>query len=232
MCHAEELAMRPTTWSAGIAAAAAAIALAGCEPPATIFRSRADLANTAPIDRLLVLANLDVDGRVSRGFAGGLENRLAACGVVSQVVLGPIAADPLAASHGTGFQPSAALLVRSEGGQLTTNQDIRYGTLYFGFQLHDAASHKPSWVAKAEFHLATHNSLEDTLEGVRLATSIATRLRDDGVLPGCPAASVGWQPMHAFSGCADERRRILVDAMHHPSDPERSHLIASAPTCE
>lgn len=216
--------------------AAATIALAGCQPPvpATAFRSRADLAHTAPIERLLVVANLDVDGRVSRGFTGGLENRLAACGVASQVVVGPIAADPLDALHSAGgFQPSAALVVRSEGSDLVEiANNYKSGTLYFGFQLLDAASRKPSWVAKAAFHIATRNSWEDTLEGVRLATNLAARLRDDGVLPHCPPASVGWQPIHPFPGCADERRRILVDAMQHSSDSERAHMIASAPTCE
>ncbi|HEX8111870.1 MAG TPA: hypothetical protein VF516_29260 [Kofleriaceae bacterium] len=216
--------------------AAATIALAGCEPPATIFRSRADLANTAPIERLLVIAHLDVDGRVSRGFIGGLENRLAACGVASHVVVGPIAADPLDALHSAGgFQPSTALVVRSEGSDLVKiegNHNDKSGTLYFGFQLLDAASRKPSWVAKAAFHIVTRNSWEDTLQGVRLATNVAERLRDDGVLPHCPPASAGWHPIHPFPGCAEERRSILVEAMQLTSSGERAQMIASAPTCE
>jgi hypothetical protein len=62
----------------------------------------------------------------------------------------------------------------------------------FAFKLVDLASRQTTWVARSQLDFVARHNPDDALTGLRFATSVVSHLRDDGVLPGCPAAAAGW----------------------------------------
>ena len=132
------------------------------------------------------------------------------------------------------FQPSAGLTIKAQGGTLVliAPGPSKVGRLFFRFDLFDSASGNRIWIATSALPVEIEESWKDTLVGVRFATNVASQLRDDGVLQGCPSSAAGWPEIRPFPGCQDERREALAKAMQESSDSERARLIASAPTCE
>jgi hypothetical protein len=96
------------------------------------------------------------------------------------------------ASTAKDFQTATVLQIWPAGGRIYHAKDVE-SQLLFAFKLVDLASEQVTWLAKAEFDVEIGGHFIDEVEsGERLGTSIVSRLRDDGVLRGCPPVAAGW----------------------------------------
>lgn len=161
----------------------------GCDAPSATFRSKATLGHAPPADRLLVVTNIEgpaFEASMFRGFRLGLENRLARCGVQAMVVRSTTSIADRFALH-----PVAEMTIS----QSTVPQKLRLdpftndtrNTVWFALDLEDLASRQTTWVARSRFEFVARHNRHDSVVGVQLATLLASRLRDDGVLAHCPA---------------------------------------------
>lgn len=176
----------------------AAIAL-GCASGSITMNSQRSQAAAAPIERLLVLANLKSQGfsdRMYDGFSAGLAGRLRACHVEPRVFHAEPGNDGWpagVAAEAKAFAPSATLLIRATGGLLQTRAGVTTSaSVVIALRIAATGTGAELWRAKLVFDVDT-NSLwyNDTASGERLASLLADRLRQDGVLDRCPAVAAG-----------------------------------------
>jgi hypothetical protein len=166
----------------------------GCAPARTTFTSQTNLADTAPIKRLVVYEDGRATGLTSEmrtGLQTALAKGFTACGVASTMVASALDLHPgkrigLSAAD---FQMAAVLQIEPAGGRLHSKDESQ---LRFALKLVDLASQQVTWLANAAFDVEIGGRLTDEVKfGERLGTSIVSRLRDDGVLPGCPSVVAG-----------------------------------------
>ena len=234
-CRAELFGANTTTRRNPAGAVALQVALAvvgtvaGCTPRPS-FVSRANLEESAPVERLLVIASLrgpifdddddDDDSdqeNLTRGFAVGLTSRLTSCGVRSKVLF----EDPLEFHPETriaeslrALQASAILSINTIGGTRTIGTTPSVGglggrrqrpnsTLAIEFKLADAVSNRSFWLARSKLVLKSED-LGDPAVGVDFATDLVAKLRSDGILNGCPPPGTDWPPISVRHHDADD----------------------------
>ena len=224
------------SWAVALLCLCAAI-VNGCakEASMTTFNSRVE-RSASPIKRLLVLASVTSSGfsaRMYEVFRAGLTNRLATCGVPSKVLSGNSSEDPLQRIKDSTaeFEPTATLVIQRAGGAVIRESTGYMGTdrttsaLLFQLEMIDTSSAHRTWLARSRFDTRKSNTDVET-SAVEFATSIVSRLRDDGMLLGCPTS--GWPAFEPPPHCADVRKRILEQA--DASDNDRLRQLA--PTCD
>jgi hypothetical protein len=180
--------------------------LASCAPVVTAINSSVDLGGTAPVERMLVFANIRSEGfsdAMYDGFEAGMTSGLERCGVRSKAVNLDFRGleDARKFSVWTELQPNAILVIGRAGGHATFGTDESYsqalhgnrpaelsGTgwtssrLNYEFKLLDLKSGKVTWVAKVVLDIGG----SDDASGNGFAINIISRLQTDGVLKGCP----------------------------------------------
>ena len=160
----------------------------------TIFESSTNLKNAAPVTRLVIFENVQSSfaGDLYRGFVGALKSGLADCGVtasIEQIGALDLDVDQRIASTIDTFHASSAMLVLANGGNQTFNRSNGVETyqLRFTLKLLDVVSNHVTWMAETKLSMLTSWVTDDVGTGARFATSIVSRLRDDGMLAGCPS---------------------------------------------
>jgi hypothetical protein len=167
----------------------------GCASGRTTFISQTNLAGTAPIKRLVVYEDGRATGLTSEmrtGLQTSLAKGFTACGVASTMVASALDLDPgkRTGSSAEDFQMAAVLQIELTGGRLHSKDESQ---LRFALKLVDLESQQVTWLANAELDVEIGGHLTDEAKfGERLGISIVSRLRDDGVLPGCPLVIAGW----------------------------------------
>lgn len=168
---------------------------AGCASGKATFNSQTHLAGTAPITRLVVYEDGRATGLTSEmrtGLQAALAKGLTACGVASAMVASTLDLDTSKriGSPAEDFEQAAVLQIEPSGSRVHSTEESQ---LRFALKLVDLASQQVTWVANAEFDVESGGRFTDEMRsGERLGTSIVSRLRDDGVLPGCPSVVAGW----------------------------------------
>jgi hypothetical protein len=183
--------------SSRLVLAVASCGLAACvSNKGVAFTSKVNLAQAVPIDGMLVrdVQSSGLDAELYRGFESGLTQRLGTCGVRASVVHDRMAQLDPASDAVRVIHPVAVMSIELASPPFI--QTIGIGaaqvSAVFALKLEDIASRRTTWVArsKIEFHLLyTH---ADAQLGAWFATQVVSRLRDDRVLTGCPAADQGW----------------------------------------
>jgi hypothetical protein len=237
-------------WSSNARLVALAVMLGGsfggCYTPVvkTKFESTTDLKNVAPVTRLVIFGSAGrmFGGSMNRGFEAGLTSRLATCGVATSIVhmsALDLDADARIAAVIAKFRASSVMSIATDGGLV--ERGLNGGlldTLWFKLKLLDTTSSKAAWIAQVRFEVEKNFVSNDQGVGVRFATSIIARLRDDGILTRCPAPNVPWpavewpdevDPAHE---CLQERRRILYEARHIDDKDERREKLNTLPSCQ
>lgn len=243
-----------TAWNAaarGVAAALVVLVQHGCRPPPPVVHEitfdKPYTLDPAPpvgqpvaIERLLVVADIEpkfFPEPMFDGFQDAVTNRLAACGVqpsvlyVDPTVLG---SEDRVATELKRSRPSAILMVRSAGGDVRVRGNISdnhifAGTMRFDLAVLDAGSQAPTWRARATADVGQWSVSAET--GAQLATGIVSRLRDDGVLPGCPPRERPWPEITPPPGCLQQRRRVFREAAEAWDDDLRAAKLRTLPTC-
>jgi len=212
--------------------------VAACGSAASTFNSKADLTGTSPIDSLLTVTSIKIDnfgfGMFYRGFRASLTSALAACGVKSRMLqvdplgLGPELNDRIEQDI-KEFHPSAVLDIKviSRNTTVSDTGSVREEWI-FELNMLDVVSKKRIWMAKT---MPKFNA-RYIAPGMSFATSIASRLRDDGVLRSCPTDAVGWPAVPRLPDCKDERRSLVTQAQQTTDMAERKRLISTMPTCD
>jgi hypothetical protein len=207
--------------------------LTGCasSTPAAVFNSRTNIASTAPVDRLLVIERVDdigVDKGVQFGFQAGLAQRLRTCGVTSRLLhierleLDPD--EPIAMTI-KEFQPRTILSIKVIGGNLVERDAGSRGQLLLGLKLLDVASNQVTWEARSQLQVSTSSWKDGTVDGMDFASSIVARLRDDGVLRGCPTDTAAWKEL----SCLERRKLVLKEIS---DQHKRAETLGPLPRCE
>lgn len=172
------------------------------------FDSRVGFAGAAPVERMLVLADIRSMGfsdAMYDGFEAGMTRVLERCGVRSMTInldfRGLEDTRKLRAS--TVLQPNAILVIGRLGGIVTFNTHESFvranpqdrpatlsgkpgwssSRLNFELKLLDFKSEKVTWLANVVLDIS-HGS--DVASGMDFANSITSRLQTDEVLKGCP----------------------------------------------
>jgi hypothetical protein len=168
----------------------------GCASGRATFNSQTNLAGTAPIKRLVVVEDDGATGLTAdmrTGLQAALANGFRACGVGSTMLAaGAVDLDPRArlGSAAKDFATAAVLQIEPAGDGFRGKDESQ---LRFALKLVDLESQQVTWLANAEFDVEIGGQFADEAKsGERLGTSIVSRLRDDGVLPGCPSVVAGW----------------------------------------
>jgi len=160
------------------------------------FTSRFNLAHATRIDGMVIndVQSRAVDAALYRGFEAGLTQRLGSCGVRATVVHDAASLQDPASEAVQAVQPAAAMSIELASPPFVYMIGSGYSqvSVVFAFKVADMASRQTTWEARStpEFHLL-HNEADARL-GAWYATQVVSRLRDDGVLTGCPAAAAGW----------------------------------------
>ncbi len=186
---------RPSPVSSSLSiAVVTCFGVAACLKEVT-FESKATLGHAAPIDRMLVVMDVQnqaLDADIYRGLEIGLSQRLGSCRIRAKV-LHDMRANPLDPTS-TAFQAVQPVAVMSiELASPPYVRNIGFATAVsavFAFKLVDLASHETTWIARSKLEVRSMRSHMGL--GGRFATEIVSRLRDDGVLASCPAAGAGW----------------------------------------
>jgi hypothetical protein len=169
----------------------AASSLPGCGSHTT-FASRADLGGAAPVERLLVFADVGTMGftdSMYEGFQTGMTSMLERCGVKSRVVALDFrtVAESRNLVASRELQPNAVLALRPAGGTITVTTlhgaevSRHVSGLTYELRLFDLESEKVTWRARASVGLTSYG----VSSGKDFATGIVSQLRTDGVLRGC-----------------------------------------------
>lgn len=168
----------------------------GCASGRAAFNSQTNLAGTAPIKRLVVVEDGGATGLTAdmrTGLQAALTNGFRACGVASAMLTaGAVDLDPRAriGPAGKDLATAAVLKIEPAEGRLYGRDERQ---LRFALKVVDLESRQVTWLANAEFDVELGGQFTDeVMSGERLGTSIVSRLRDDGVLPGCPSLVAGW----------------------------------------
>jgi hypothetical protein len=217
-------------------AAALAASTAGCTtsvgPSLPTFNSRADLANTAPVARLLIFADVydrDLGPNVSQGLIAGLTNRLTACGVPSAIVRpDPMELDPAQriAAVERDFQPSAVLWLKPASVTTTRYSDGAARDVVLDLTVTEVATNHLDWLAKAKLHVGSNTAVF----GSSFATEVVSQLRADQVLTHCPSEDAGWP--RPDPGCQIDRRKALLEAQRITDQYARMQAYKLVPSCE
>jgi hypothetical protein len=178
----------PAVVSCGLAACVSNTAVA--------FTSKVNLAHAAPIDGMLVtnVQNSGLDAELYRGFEIGLTQRLGSCGVRARVLHGraaqldptPEAVKAIQAVAVMSIELASPPLIRAVGFSSSRVSAV------FALKLEDIASRQTTWVARSKLEFRLLYTHADAEFGAWFATQVVSRLRDDGVLTGCPATAAGW----------------------------------------
>lgn len=184
---------RVRNWrSMGLGAVVVLGTVASCATGKATFESSTNLKNMAPVTRLAIFESVQSPffaGDVYRGFVEGLQLRFGRCGIPASIDrLGALDLDPdrRIATRIETFQATSALLVTAEGGTRTRYNGYDTNELRFTLKLLDVGSNKVMWMAESKFSMARNRMTDDVGTGARFAASIVARLRDDGILAGCP----------------------------------------------
>lgn len=218
-------------------AVSVAVGAASCatSPPIITFNTRAELNKGSAIHRVLIFTDVESPAfreRINHGFQFGLNSRLSTCGIESKILQAdPMDLDPgkrMVISQQT-YQATAMLVIRAGGGSLITSSNgFAKGSMVFSMQVFDTLSNSVTWQARSIFDTSSSN-LDDVTSGLQFATSIISRLRDDGLLHGCPPSA--WPEVTPPMYCQD-KREIILNAAARTSDPEqRTTLMRSLPVC-
>jgi len=207
-------------------------ALGACSAGATgttRFETWANPVEVAPVQRLVVFESVEspyFNHNLHKGFVAGLRQRFASCGVQARVEqLAALELDR--AKHITGaiesFHAGAALVIDAGGGQRRTGRGPDQDSLTFGVKLVDVATQQIKWAGSARLEREQSWRTDDVGSGVRFATSVVERMRDDGVLTSCPAADAAWPEVDTSAS--------EPAVAHEPAEPSfGSRLeVASAP---
>lgn len=164
----------------------------GCVSATTTVESRVNLQGAQPVERLVVVLQLELAEALRSGFEAGLMDRFTACRIESRLWTSG-AVDPetqLPISSGAiarDIEATTTMSITSAGGIV---QPIGLGAtkraLAFNLNVVDVRSHNMIWQARSQFSVRTGLFSDEQGEGYRVATSIVSRLRDDGVLARCP----------------------------------------------
>ena len=219
------------------AVVAVAACVFGCDPLVNAtFSSRTYPTGAAPIERLLVVARVKsraFDDSMSQGFETGLVRRLGVCGVQSRVMYNDgmdLDFEQRMSEITKEFQPGAAMEIKALGGDIySTNGTVTNAHLLFELKILYLESNQLTWLARSAFDFHTGSIDEDAWNaGVEFATHIISRIRDDGVLPHCPAAGTRWPELDF---CREGRRRKVEEIKHVRDDRERRLLLEALPVC-
>lgn len=173
-------------------------ALGACTSGTTTFQTMVRPGVGAPVTRLVVFESVEspfFDHELHRGFVIGLERRLASCGVQAHVErIEPLELDPAqhVAQAVTAAGANATLEITAAGGKRTSQGDSSSDVLQFGLKMVDTASNEARWKGTASLGLSQSWRTDRSGSGAAFATSIVTRLRDDGVLAHCPPGATSW----------------------------------------
>lgn len=176
--------------------AVASCGLAACTSIKEVaFTSKVNRAPAAPIAGMLVVDAQGLGVELHRGLEIGLVQRLGSCGVRARVLTGRPAQLEPGSEAVKVVQPVAVMSIELASPPLIQQNvgvDAAQVSAVFALKLEDIASHQTTWVARSKlaFHLSYVQA--DATLGAWFATQIVSRLRDDGVLTGCPAAAAGW----------------------------------------
>lgn len=243
-------------WRAGTRALAAAmvvLAQHGCVPPPVVHEVTFERLSTpdamplvgqpAAIERLLVVADVDPQTFPEPMFDGlhdALTNRLAACGVrPSALYLDPAdlgSQDRIAAELGRSH-PNAVIMVRGAGSRvigtrLITGDYAFKGTMWFDLTVLETRSQAPIWRARAKVDVTVGGWSVSAESGAQFATGVVSRLRDDGVLVGCPPREQAWPTITPPPGCLQQRQRVFRAAADAWDNDLRVAKLREAPTCD
>jgi hypothetical protein len=240
-----------TAWSAATRAVAAAIVVlvqSGCPPRPVVHEITFDRYNTldsrslvgrpAEIARLLVVADVEpkyFPESMLDGFHDAVTNRLAACGVQSSVLqVDPtvLDSDDRVAAELQSSHPNVILMMRSAGAHVVGRPDGFHGTMWFDLAVLDARSQAPTWRARSTIDVTVGPWSASAETGAQLATGIVSRLRDDGVLAGCPPRERAWPEITPPPGCLQQRQRVFREAREAWDDDLRVAKLRTAPTCD
>jgi hypothetical protein len=167
----------------------------GCASGRTDIKSQTNLAGTTPIKRLVVYEDGRATGLTSdmrTALQAALAKGFTACGVASTMVASALDLDTSkrVGASAKDFEMAAVLQIEPAAGRVPSKDESQ---LRFALKLVDLASQQVTWRANAEFDVELGGHFTDEVKsGERLGTSIVSRLRDDGVLPGCPSLVAGW----------------------------------------
>jgi hypothetical protein len=239
-------ALMATSWKAvsGAAIVGALAVQSACQPPPAknITFDVSTLEHRSPIVRLLVIASVEprfFPDAMFDGFADALTHRLASCGIQSTVLYrDPMAIDfdDRVAAEVQRAAPSALLTMRATGSnvRLTGRRGDGgfIGPLSFDLTMLDAASNATTWRATSTMEVSIGRDWSfRAIAGATFATSIVSRLRDDGVLSGCPAPQAGWPTITPPPGCVQQRQRMLQEAANAYDDGLRAAALQQVPSC-
>jgi hypothetical protein len=195
----EQIETRAASWGRRSFVALAVLlgsGAAGCASGRATFNSQTNLAGTAPIQRLLVVEDDGATGLTAdmrTGLQTALANGFWACGVASTMLAaGAVDLNPRAriGSAAKDLATAAVLKIEPAEGSLYGKYERQ---LHFALKVVDLESRQVTWLANAEFDVELGGQFTNEVRsGERLGTSIVSRLRDDGVLPGCPSLVAGW----------------------------------------
>jgi len=192
-----------------------------------------------PTGKLLVIASFDprtFTDDMFDGFQDALADRLALCGIqASALYRDPKAVDFEDRVTATlrAQQPNAVLTMNAQTTNVTAENERNgfKGTLGFDLAVLDASSKAVMWRAGSKLEIDVGGDWSIfAAAGATFATSLASQLRFDGMLPGCPQDLAGWPEITPPAGCVRIRRRMLQEAAQLPSS-ERAAKEKTAPLC-
>lgn len=182
------------------------VGLAACStgPTGTTrFATWVNPVEVAPVQRLVVFESVEspyFDASLHQGFVIGLRQRFASCGVQASVErLAALDIDRARRITDAiaSFRAGTVLVIRAAGGERKLRGVASTDSLRFDVELVDVATRKTKWSGAATLDRERLQSTDDVGSGVRFATSFVERLRDDGVLAGCPAPDAVWPEIKA-----------------------------------
>jgi hypothetical protein len=182
--------------------------LASCKPtPRATFNSRSDLANAAPVTRLLVIEALKTRAftmDMHKGFQAALASRLYSCGVFSNLLhIDSLDLDPeqRIAQIQQEFHPGTVMSMRTVGGSdLAIGAKGGYGSLIIELNLVEVASSRVIWQARTLLPISTR--------------SVATTM----LAPGATSPPASWRSYATMACCRAVPRRRSGNAWHAWSD--------------
>jgi hypothetical protein len=198
---------------------------AGCSPGGIRISSTITAESAAPIERLLVLADIKspvFGDAMYGGFHNGVTAALAMCHVDGRL----LHRDPMELDEEERvvramkeLQPGARLLIKSTGGTLDGSTPSMRS---FRLELLDLASNKVTWQADVMMWDAHH---DDRDNGEDLAVHVISRLRADGLLRSCPSGEL------STSSCWERRRGTLAMSKRIADRQARARVAKAAPIC-
>jgi hypothetical protein len=175
-------------------ALACAALVAGCASGGAKFNSQTNMADAAPIKRVLVYYNAKsahFSGTLYSTFVTETRRRLETCGLtVTTLEFDPLDLD-MRKKISTALDRAnadAMVTVVRNGGNLVTGSGGVSGNLYFDVEAIGRRDAKKLWKARIDYRTLTANMFtDDKQSGERFAAQFVARMATDGVVQGCPA---------------------------------------------